>query len=321
LLLPLLAYDKRQHGNHGRCLTRSVPSLGLLAGDRLEPRSEMPNTADFDDAVVFPMPVVFWRTSSETMARCRLALFSQELGISPERTLTVDAMHCLYLGVMQQFCKHLIWLMISSGMWGRTGTNEETLETAVLACRFELGNFFKRRHREHPQELLTRFKFSKRVVGDWSSRKLSTKAAETWSFLLFLLFKLGSGVGVLGDTGTRFLTAGRHLEELVLLWRHAGPSLSPVQIQACFDAWNAFLRLTNDVEELEMPKRHLFVHLLARIRYFGNPMRYAVWLDEGLNHRLKLACRTVSQHTFETFLLLRMQELASRDGVKRKHGQ
>jgi hypothetical protein len=235
--------------------------------------------------------------------------------------LTVDAMHCLYLGVMQQFCKHLIWLMISSGMWGRTGTNEETLETAILACRFELGNFFKRRHREYPEELLTRLKFSKKVVGDWSSRKLNTKAAETWSFLLFLLFKLGSGVGVLGDAGTRFLTAGRHLEEIVLLWRQAGPSLSPVQIQACFDAWNAFLRLTNDIEELEMPKRHLFVHLLARIGYFGNPMKYAVWLDEGLNHRLKLACRTVSQHTFETFLLLRMQELNSRDGVKRKYGQ
>ena len=321
MVLPLLAYDKRQHGNHGRCLTSPVPSLGLLAGDRLEPSPELPNTSDFDEAAVFPMPVVFWRTSSETMARCRLPLFSSELGITPVRTLTVDGMHCLYLGVMQHFCRHLIWLMISSFVWGRTGTNEETLETAILACRFELNSFFKRRHGQHPEELLTRFKFSRRVIGDWSSRKLGTKAAETWSFLLFLLDKLGAGVGVLGDVGTKFLTAGRHLEEIVLLWRNAGLAFTPVQYQHCFDAWNGFLRLTADVEELEMPKRHLFVHLLSKINWFGNPTRYSVWLDEGLNHRLKLACRTVSQSTFETFLLLRMQELLGREGVKRKHGE
>ena len=70
-----------------------------------------------------------------------------------------------------------------------------------------------------------------------------------------------------------------------------------------------------------MPKRHLFVHLLSKINWFGNPTRYSVWLDEGLHHRLKLACRTVSQSTFETFLLLRMQELLGREGVKRKHGE
>ena len=41
LVTPLLVFDKNPEGGHGRTLTRSVPRLGLLDGDRLEPGGDV----------------------------------------------------------------------------------------------------------------------------------------------------------------------------------------------------------------------------------------------------------------------------------------
>ena len=259
------------------------------------------------------MPLIFWRPSSETLCRFRNPLLARDLGITPYRSLTVDGLHCLYLGVMLAFCKYVVWLMSTEHVWGRAKTAEETFEVSVLAIRHELKAFYKRRHQEHPGENLTRVKFGKKTLGDHSNRKLATKAAETWGFLLFLIDKLPNTK--FGD----MLAAARHLEEIVGIWNAGGTVLTAPATQRMFDAWNGFLMLTTSVEDLRLPKRHLFVHLLARANHFGNPKLYANWTDEGLNRQLKLACRTVSQATFEPFLLLRMQELLPKVGVKRKH--
>ncbi len=182
-----LEYAKRSHGNHGRCLREALPHLGLALGDRLEPSVYLPDPSVIDLAAVFPMPVLFWRTSSETLCRFRNPLLVRDLGITPSRSLTIDGLHCLYLGVMLAFCRYLVWLMITEHIWGRASTVEETLQISLLAIRHELTQFYKTRHQQHPTEFLTRVRLGKKSLGDHGNRKLATKAAETWGFLLFLI--------------------------------------------------------------------------------------------------------------------------------------
>ena len=312
-VLEALEYDKRAHGSRGRCLREALPHLGLASGDRLEPSLYLPDPSGIDSADVFPMPVLFWRPSCETLCRFRNPLMAQDLGITPNRSLTVDGLHCLYLGVMLAFCRFLVWLMITEYVWGRASTAEETLQISILAIRHELTQFYKARHQQYPTELLTRVKIGKKSLGDHGSRKLATKAAETWGFLLFLIDKMSKSKANEG-----LLVAARALEQIVGIWNVGGSILSAFDTQRMFDAWNSFLMHTEGIGELELPKRHLFVHLLARAKFFGNPKLYSNWLDESLNRQLKLACRTVSQSTFEQFLLLRMQELLPKVNVKRK---
>ena len=85
-----LEYDKRSHGNRGRCLREALPHLGLIVGDRLEPSKYLPDTSDIDSAALFPMPALFWRPGSETLCRFRNPLMAQDLGITPSRSLTID---------------------------------------------------------------------------------------------------------------------------------------------------------------------------------------------------------------------------------------
>ena len=77
--------------------------------------------------------------------------------------------------------------------------------------------------------------------------------------------------------------------------------------QECFEAYKAFLRLTD--ADSEVPKRHMILHLLKRLNFFGNPRSYATWRDEALNKILKAACQGVSQATFEQSVLGNMSQL------------
>ena len=265
VVLRLLHYDKRAGGHKGRCLREAVLQLGLQAGDRLEPSRHLPDVALFDSCSSFPMPVVFWRTSAETLTRHRNPLFAEHLGITPERCLTVDALHCLYLGVMLVFCRHVIWLMITSYVWGRSGTMEETIETAVLVCRHELRGFYKQYREQHHEKPLTMVtNFTKKMIGDHSDQKLKTKAAQTWGVLLFLVDRLQRHPEQLGESGRSLLKAGQCLVQIVGIWDVGGQNLTPRQMQQCFDAWNQLLHLTGDIASMHIPKRHAFTHLLFK---------------------------------------------------------
>ena len=114
------------------------------------------------------------------------------------------------------------------------------------------------------------------------------------------------------------LRAGEALVRLVGIWsaRRYDPD-----VQSMLDAWNSYLHWTADVQELQMPKRHLCTHMLVRASFFGSPVLYACWEDESLNRNFKMSCRIVSQMTFESFLLLRMREAMRIRNADRKRKQ
>ena len=93
-----LHYDKRRQGNHGRCLGSDFPELGLLASDRLEPSSLLPDVGRFDEIANFPTPILFWRQQRETLSRHRNPLFVADIGITVHRSLTIGTLHAMYLG-------------------------------------------------------------------------------------------------------------------------------------------------------------------------------------------------------------------------------
>ena len=105
---------------------------------------------------------------------------------------------------------------------------------------------------------------------------------------------------------------------MVSTWRAARPRLSVTELQRAVDCWSTFCRLTAEVEDMLIPKRHMMSHLVVSATWFGNPNLYSNFEDERLNKPVKASCRTVSRVTFEPLLLLRFKILLQKRGVKRK---
>ena len=313
LLDSYLVYDKRDHGNHGLCLTRDVECLGLCKGDRLEPTDALPNVAGLKAFTSFPVPVVFWRTSRETMSRHRNPMLAAELDSDPVDCLTVDTLHALFLGVVESFSSYVVWFVLLSGMFGTIGTTDEQLTTAVHVLRCHLNNWFRQRHAEQPDENLTRpSDFTRSMVGDPTNRVLKLKGAENWSFLLFLHSLMKEAEVHLPPEAGRLIQAAESLINMITIFRTSPCRLSEESIDACWANYKLFLVLTNHLDDTLIPKRHLVVHMLEKLPVFGNPEGYSNWYDEHLNKLLKSACRSVSQVTFETSVLQSMAYLLRR---------
>ena len=58
-LVALLDYGRRPGGACGRALRASVPELGLLHGDRLEPSWSLPDVGKLEELSSFPAAVTF----------------------------------------------------------------------------------------------------------------------------------------------------------------------------------------------------------------------------------------------------------------------
>jgi hypothetical protein len=316
-ILALLRYDRRDHGSRGRALTAAAPALQLLAGDRLVESDDLLDVGDFDSLFAFPVTVKFWRRSNETIARNRNPLLNAAIGVTLA-SLTGDVLHVLYLGVMQVYCRRVVWLLLTCGAWGIHSTMSQTIASGMIVCRQSLANFYTRRHGTYPREKLTRISnLSKKHLGDNSDRACKLKGAQTWGFFLFLLDMLRPRAGALGSEAQKLLRAGEALLTMVSTWRAAGPRLSVTKLQLAVDCWSTFCRLTAEFEDMLIPKRHMMSHLVVSATWFGNPNLYSNFEDESLNKPLKASCRTVSQVTFEPFLLLKFKILLQKRGVNR----
>ena len=105
---------------------------------------------------------------------------------------------------------------------------------------------------------------------------------------------------------------------VVGVWHDDNCRLSDDEIQCCHDNLARYGALTAGVELLEVPKRHLSLHLINDLIEFGNPKFYNTFKDEADNKTLKGCCRLVSQLTFEPSVLSSMQELSAQDCPRRR---
>ena len=112
----------------------------------------------------------------------------------------------------------------------------------------------------------------------------------------------------------RLAEAGESAIALCRIFMEAGVNLTTDQQRAACDLYVRFCRLTNHIEGSLIPKRHLVVHMLQQLPSQGNPRQYANWLDESLNKTLRACCRQLSQATFESALLVNMEEILRAGG-------
>ena len=96
---------------------------------------------------------------------------------------------------------------------------------------------------------------------------------------------------------------------MVETWQNAETQMDGEAMLKCWKYFGSFIASTEELEEMKIPKRHVIVHILERMPDFGNPKKYANWLDESLNKDLKQCCRkTTAYEHFEESLYIRMKE-------------
>ena len=78
--------------------------------------------------------------------------------------------------------------------------------------------------------------------------------------------------------------------------------------QDVFELYQEHMTLI-EADEAYIPKHHIMMHCFDRCAFHGNPKLYGTWKSEANNKKLKLACRQVSQVSFDTTVLLRMKHV------------
>ena len=310
-----LFYDKRRDGNRGRCLSIDIPGLGLKAGDRLEPSQSLPDIGrTFDECANFPVMVFFWRRSEETLCTHRCPLFDPAIGTTPNKSVALDLLHTLYLGVMVIWCQTTIWATIACNIWADCGDEVTRVQLICLRMRGELFQFYQRWKQEHRNELLTELTdFSPNMIGTSQAPKLTTKASETWGLLLFLLsFVEGHQAAFRNESISVLYDAGMQLKQIVYkLKTHDNVVVDAYFVQELLDHFKQYAAAMEPFG-VHTPKVHLMMHLILRSQWFGVPTNYATWRDEGYNRLLKDILRNCPQETFETVAFFKVSETLQR---------
>jgi hypothetical protein len=320
-----LRYDKREHGFRGRALTRDILINGsqLRANDRLEPSRTLADVGHLHLIDVYPTPIVFWRSENETLTRHRNPIFDRAIGVTPHRSLTVDLLHCLFLGIMNVWARTAIWHLIMSGAFGDLGTKAENIRAAVLVMRSGLMKWYVE-HASTTSDDLTRVSdLTVNMLGSPSDQKLKTKGAETWGVCLFAIDELRKRSRMVGSDGERLMMAGEMLEQCVRTWKAHQWTIPQAEIKGQFAKMQIHMDLMRPFECF-VPKHHLIFHAICGTEESGNPWKYSTWMDESLNKTLKGCCKHASQITFETTILMKMnevlKELFSKRSRKRDRG-
>jgi hypothetical protein len=278
-----LRYDKRQDGKRGRVLIRDVPALGLRQHDRLEPCPGLPDIGAFPD-VPTPCTIVFWRVTNESYARHRNPMLADDLGLSPSKALTVDLLHCFYLGVLKVWTTTGIWAMLERGIFGALGTADEKLENNILVFRHRLMAWYKERRSLYPEENLTQVAdFVPTMVGTRNKHALKTKAAETYSVALFVCHLLHTYRELLTENEDRLCRAGQSLLRMVAIWDDAGPVMRDEELEDLGSYARAHVRKDT---------RHATLHTNA----CWSP-RDTHWSVYGRDPREHVQCAARAQHT------------------------
>lgn len=187
MIFPHLRYDKRPDGVRGLALMQAFPDLGLQVDDRLEPTEAMPDVAQFEHLSAFPVTVVFWRRSRESLCTRRCPLWDERLGITPDKVLAIDLLHTMYLGCLQEWAKCAAWALLKANYWGALGSDREKFQINVLSLRTHLKQWYKKWAAAKPDQPLTQLAdLRPKMLGTSQSPKLAMKGLETYGFALFL---------------------------------------------------------------------------------------------------------------------------------------
>ena len=303
-LVGIIAYDKRKDGAQGLALTRHYPALNLLQDDRLDPFPDFPDVGRFFELTDFPVRLVWWRSSRNTITTRRSPLFNERIGLTPTLVLCIDLLHTLFLGPMQRWGHKVVWLLLDSRLWGAVEkAAEERHRVSMLGLRVEIRRFFKE-ERSRRKTFTQTTGLTLKMFGASDAFKYRLKAMESFTMVRFLVQLLERHPGVVGEEHGRAVESGKCLIQYVELLKSHGPKLPDYAHRRMVEIWGRYVALT-EPWNINTPKVHLMFELHHRAPWFGNPWWYHTFLDEGLNKVLKRVLRLCHQRNFEWLAMLK----------------
>lgn len=279
----------------GRTLARDIPALRLRAGDRLEPSRGMRDTMCFDRRAV-PFQCVFWRQHRDDRGRLatftlrRNPIFSSSIGTCPTRTLHLDTLHTLYIGVFAFYVHAVI-----HSMWADNAFCCEGAPKAKLAANLDVFfSLYKRWCSVNgvPQSYQLS-SLTPSMIGEEHRPGLKLKAAETGVLMRFCVHFCRTHQDRFSKSEA-LLAAGEALEEYMQILKSSAFRVPLEKCARLLFLCLRFLRVMQRAGFKDMPKAHMFVHVTKRARFCGNPISYSCFRDETLN--LTLANIASSSH-------------------------
>jgi hypothetical protein len=315
-IAPLLDYDKRKDGALGRSLLADYGPLGLEKKDRLEPCRGLLNVENYELIDTFPYNLTWWRRGNETRVRRRNPLLSGVAGVGLH-TFRLDLLHCLYLGVAQDFGAYALWALINAGVYVQNKTQEETARLSVMLIRQELWAWYAQQQKLNTGETITQVQdLTVSMLGPKDAPELKTKGHETKSLMPFVVQLLRKHVGVLGRSGGLLIRCGEAILGLISVMRDSPRRVSVSAQQMMHDHMLNLITFWKAAELNEKPKLHLLCHLIHQAAWSGNPSFHTTFADEGMNKVLADISRSAHRSVFEVRVFAHFDSLTKLDDAR-----
>lgn len=324
-LKPILFYDRRQHGNRGRCLTRDYAPLGLRTGDRLEPCEALPDIGTFESLEGFPIAgIVFWRRSNETRVRHRCPLLDDVARGLTILRCQIDIMHTIWLGVAQDWIACVLWMLLLGNCFGLNAslTEEELVHMGTTRLRADIMNWYSDQRALGTSSDFTPLEdLPVSLLGEKTKQKFKAKAAETKTILPFIIRFLRVHFAIAPiEKATVLLAAGEALMSFcrVISATPVRPRVS--DCQSMLDEAIKFFRFCQRGNVAMKPKHHLMLHMPKKALTNGHPNLWATWMDETLN-RLAASIGAVAHRMVWPLRVLAFFEKIVQTTRKRPRGE
>lgn len=308
-LRAILEYDKRKDSksSKGLALQKDYPGLGLRKGDRVERCEGLVDAQDFENIKVFPARVCFWRRSEETFVYHRNAIFSEDTGIDPHRSMALDWLHVLSLGVFQTWCSFATHELFDADAWQ---TRETTISARMIVSTNRMTSDILKWQKlkvRDGRDVSWVGLLDSETFGKKSKPRFGLKGGQTNWYLEYLVTSFLPGVAPKLANGANLLKAGQDLFRLLSLIREH-PVTFPVRAQQDFHEHSLSYLSTMMLLVGAKPKDHTLQHLSDRIRMQGSPAYYGNWLDESLNRLLRDVAAGAHASTHDRRILLEWQK-------------
>jgi hypothetical protein len=263
-LIANLAYTLGGHSAKGRAVIRAIPRFGLARGDRLEPSKTLVNPNLLEKAEV-PLVVYFWRNRRDRSRRVmnwlshRCPLFGPHTEIWPATTLTIDSLHCVYLGCMARWTSATLHRILQANPWANSsGFILQSMVAEFRAWQIEEGIPASRRIAN----------ITPAMLGDTADDPhpggtLKLKAAEVRVAMSFAINLLGKHEETV-SLGKPLLQAGLAMAGWLITSDTAQTRLTHSEYQAMVDNSVRHRYFSEQALVGMLPKHHAFGHLSVR---------------------------------------------------------
>ena len=259
-----LSYFLKGKSAKGRAIMTDLPQFGLLRGDILEPSRDLINPNLLEKSAA-PIDVVFWRTNLDAKGRNtdwlshRSPIFGDRTGIYPGLHLTVDSLHCVYLGVMQKWTSAAIHRLLEANPWEQVGDFKlQMLVDELREWQRVEGIHANRRIRN----------ITPKMIGDPDVSPhpgclLKLKGAETRIMFAFCVNAVRKYFDQV-ELGLPLLRAGEALANWMVVQDSASVRLTTAEYQALVDSSVRHRAYVFASQVGPLPKHHAHQHLSSR---------------------------------------------------------